>query len=147
MKLLPPCKLLYVRCYYLLGNLSIFFNKGKTPITPLQQRSVLRASPVASPKPFFKAIWGASYKRRFQPRPLNPFFVRRGPIRCPASRAHPLLTGDAPGTADTTKSEAKRRGTDASVARKPKTPSPTFGQAMLMAFQATPGRVSSCMAA
>ena len=89
-------------------------------------------------------------KNAFQPRPPKPIFVRRGPIRCPAPRARLRPTGDAPGTPDTTKSEANRRGPDASAARKAKTPSPTFGQATLMASlfsQATQGRVSSCMAA
>ncbi|XP_051229939.1 uncharacterized protein [Lolium perenne] len=106
----------------------------------------LRASPVVSPKP----IWGAPDKKTLPAASPKLIFVRRALIRCPAPRARPRPTGDAPGTLDTTKSEAKRGGPDASAARKPKTPSPTFGQATLMTSmgsQTTQGRVSSCMAA
>jgi hypothetical protein len=75
----------------------------------------LRASPAASPKAVPKGIWGAPDKKSFQPRATKVLSVRRGPIRCSAPRACPRYTGDASGTPDTTKCEARRRGPDAST--------------------------------
>jgi hypothetical protein len=103
-----------------------------------------------SPKHLLKVFGSRRMKKLSQLRALKPHFVRRGPIRCPAPRARPRYTQNALSTADIMKSEARRRGPDASAAQKPKTPSSTFGQAMLMASQisqAAQGRVSLCMAA
>jgi hypothetical protein len=83
-------------------NLDFFDNLEKHPKT----------FPKASPKGF----WDAGHFFVSSRTPPKVRSVRRGPIRCLASRARPSYTRDAPGAPDTTKCEARSGGPDASAA-------------------------------
>jgi hypothetical protein len=118
------CFLIYRNRIQILSNsqaiLPLPQNKNKNSHLHSENCAVLekiRASPVASPTPSLKGIWGAYDKKRF-PVAFSKdfFFVRRAPIRYLAPRARPRPTWDTPGTPDAPKSEAGSGVADPSAA-------------------------------